>query len=56
MCTTLVEYDNTYLELNKLCPRPNSLYAFFEAKNLQREYSVVAPNQEKPHTTPYHTG
>ncbi len=29
------------MELNKLCPRPNSLYAFFEAINLQREYSVL---------------
>ncbi len=28
------------MELNKLCPRPNSLYAFLEAITLQREYSV----------------
>ena len=31
----------TFLELNKLCPRANSLYAFCEATYLQWRYSVL---------------
>ncbi len=41
MCTTLEKSDITFLELNKLFPRSNSLFAFFEAIDLQREYSVA---------------
>jgi hypothetical protein len=35
-----LELYTTFLELNKLCPRAKSLYAFFETIDLQREYSV----------------
>ncbi len=31
---TLEKYETTFLELNKLCPRANSLYAFIEAIDL----------------------
>jgi hypothetical protein len=31
---------HTLLELNDLCPRPNSLYAFIQAIDLQWDYTV----------------
>jgi hypothetical protein len=40
LCAQLQQVGSTFLELNKLCPRPTSLYAFFEEIDLQREYSV----------------
>ncbi len=42
MNTTVEKQNTTFLELNKLCPRHNFMYTFFEAIDLQREYSVLS--------------
>ncbi len=39
MYTTLEKLDTNFLELNKICPLPISMYAFFEAMDLKREDS-----------------
>ncbi len=38
---SFLKFYTIFLELNKLCPCGNSLYAFLEAIDLHRKYSVV---------------
>jgi hypothetical protein len=48
-----LELYTTFLELIKICPRGNSLHAFFEAIDLQQEYRIGTYSKKVSQIRPF---